>query len=75
MLRRSNPTTIFAGATVGENDFRVPLNQSLENWSVLQRMQVPSKRIVFPDANHWILKGEDSRFFYSEVQAWLKKWW
>jgi len=60
--------------TVGENDFRVPINQSLENWAVLQRMKVPSKLIVFPDANHWILKGEDSRFFYSEVQAWLAKW-
>jgi dipeptidyl aminopeptidase/acylaminoacyl peptidase len=60
--------------TVGENDFRVPLNQSLENWSVLQRMKVPSRLIVFPEENHWILKGENSRFFYSEVHAWLAKW-
>jgi dipeptidyl aminopeptidase/acylaminoacyl peptidase len=78
--RKQNPIRYAANfktpmlVTVGENDFRVPLNQSLENWSVLQRMKVPSKLIVFPDANHWILKGEDSRFFYSEVQAWLKKW-
>ena len=60
--------------TVGENDFRVPLNQTLENWSVLQRLQVPSKLIVFPDANHWIMKGEDSRFFYSQVLEWLKRY-
>lgn len=60
--------------TVGENDFRVPLNQTLENWSVLQRMEIPSKLIVFPDANHWILKGEDSRFFYGQVEDWLRKW-
>ena len=60
--------------TVGENDFRVPLNQTLENWSVLQRLQIPSKLIVFPDANHWILKGEDSRFFYSQVFDWLKRY-
>ena len=60
--------------TIGENDYRVPLNQTLENWSVLQRLRVPSRLIVFPDANHWIQKGEDSRFFYSEVHAWLKKW-
>ena len=59
--------------TVGERDFRVPLNQTLENWSVLQRMKVPSKLIVFPDANHWILKGEDSRFWYGEVHNWLAK--
>jgi dipeptidyl aminopeptidase/acylaminoacyl peptidase len=60
--------------TVGENDFRVPLNQSLENWSVLQRMKVPSRIIVFQDENHWILKGENSRFFYQEVHNWLAKW-
>jgi dipeptidyl aminopeptidase/acylaminoacyl peptidase len=59
--------------TVGEQDFRVPLNNSLENWSILQRMKIPSRLIVFPDANHWILKGEDSRFFYSEMLGWFKK--
>ena len=60
--------------TVGENDFRVPLNQSLENWSVLQRLQIPSRLIVFPEENHWIQKGENSRFFYQELHAWLKRW-
>jgi dipeptidyl aminopeptidase/acylaminoacyl peptidase len=60
--------------TVGEQDFRVPLNQTLENWSVLQRLKVPSKLIVFPEENHWIGKGEDSRFWYNEVQKWLAKY-
>jgi dipeptidyl aminopeptidase/acylaminoacyl peptidase len=60
--------------SVGENDFRVPLNQTLENWSVLQRLKIPSRLLVFPDANHWILKAEDSRFFYDELLGWLKKY-
>jgi dipeptidyl aminopeptidase/acylaminoacyl peptidase len=60
--------------TVGENDFRVPLNQSLENWAALQRMKVPGRLIVFPEENHWILKGENGRYFYTELYAWLKKW-
>ncbi len=60
--------------TVGESDFRVPANNSLENWTYLQRLQVPSRLIVFPDENHWILKGENSRFWFSEVHAWLAKW-
>ena len=60
--------------TVGENDFRVPLNQTLENWSVLQRLKIPSKLLVFPDENHWILKGENSRFFYAQVHEWLARW-
>jgi len=40
----------------------------------MQRMQVPSRLLVWPDENHWILKGENSRFFYQEVYAWLKKY-
>jgi len=60
--------------TVGENDFRVPLNNALEYWSALQRMNVPSRLIVFPDENHWIQKGENSRLFYSELAAWLARW-
>jgi dipeptidyl aminopeptidase/acylaminoacyl peptidase len=60
--------------TVSENDFRVPINQSIENWSALQRMRVPSRLIVFPDENHWVMKAENSRFYYQEVQAWLDKY-
>jgi dipeptidyl aminopeptidase/acylaminoacyl peptidase len=60
--------------TVGERDFRVPLNNSIENWSLLQRQKVPSKLIVFPEENHWIQKGENSRFFYTQVFEWLKTW-
>ena len=57
--------------SIGERDFRVPLNNTLENWSALQRMQVPSRLLVWPDAWHWITKPEDSRHFYEEVHAWL----
>jgi dipeptidyl aminopeptidase/acylaminoacyl peptidase len=60
--------------TIGEHDFRVPLNNTLEYWTTLQRLQVPSRLIVFPEANHWILRGEDSRYFYQEVAAWLDKY-
>jgi dipeptidyl aminopeptidase/acylaminoacyl peptidase len=57
--------------SIGERDFRVPLNNTLENWSALQRMQVPSRLLVWPDAWHWITKPEDSRHFYEEVHGWL----
>jgi dipeptidyl aminopeptidase/acylaminoacyl peptidase len=57
--------------SIGERDFRVPINNTLENWSALQRMRVPSRLLVWPDAWHWILKPEDSRHFYEEVHRWL----
>lgn len=60
--------------TIGENDFRVPLNNVLEMWSLLQRQRVPSRLLVWPDENHWILKGENSRVFYREVHEWLERW-
>ena len=60
--------------TVGEQDFRVPLNNSLEYWTALQRRQVPSRLVVFPDENHWVLNGENSRLFYREVHGWLERW-
>jgi dipeptidyl aminopeptidase/acylaminoacyl peptidase len=57
--------------SIGERDFRVPLGNTLENWATLQRMHVPSRLLVWPDAWHWILKPEDSRHFYEEVHHWL----
>jgi len=60
--------------SVGEHDFRVPMNETLENWSVLQRRQIPSKLLVWPDENHWILNPENSRHWYDELWAWLAKW-
>ena len=59
--------------TFGEKDYRVPLNNGLEFWTVLKRQQVESRLVIFPDENHWILKGENSRYFYREVQDWLAR--
>jgi dipeptidyl aminopeptidase/acylaminoacyl peptidase len=33
-----------------------------------------SRLVLFTDENHWILKGENSRYFYQEVHAWLAKY-
>jgi dipeptidyl aminopeptidase/acylaminoacyl peptidase len=60
--------------SVSDNDFRVPQGNTLTMYSALQRMQVPAKLLVWPDENHWILKGENSRVFYREVRAWLEKY-
>jgi len=59
---------------VGEQDFRVPAANALENWSYHQRLKIPSRLLVFPDENHWILKGENSKYWYGEVRGWLARW-
>ncbi|HET7435303.1 MAG TPA: S9 family peptidase [Thermoanaerobaculia bacterium] len=60
--------------SVGERDFRVPMNNTLEAWSILQRLQIPSRLLVWPEENHWILNAENSRVFYKEVADWLARW-
>jgi len=60
--------------TVGELDYRVPVNNALMWFALNQRLGVQSKLIVFPEAGHWILRGEDSRYFYNEVRGWLAKY-
>jgi dipeptidyl aminopeptidase/acylaminoacyl peptidase len=60
--------------SIGERDYRVPLNNTLEMWSLLQRRQIPSRLLVWPDENHWILNPENSRVFYKEVESWLARW-
>jgi dipeptidyl aminopeptidase/acylaminoacyl peptidase len=60
--------------TQGEIDFRVPLNESITTFKILQRQRVPSRLITFPDEGHWILKGENGRHHMQEVLGWLKKY-
>ncbi len=60
--------------TVGELDYRVPVANSMENWHILQRNKIPSRLLVFPEENHWILKSGNSKYFYEEVHNWLKKY-
>ncbi len=58
----------------GERDFRVPMNNTLEFWTALQRMHVPSKLVIWPTENHWVLNPENSRFFYKTVIDWMQRW-
>jgi dipeptidyl aminopeptidase/acylaminoacyl peptidase len=58
--------------TQGEIDFRVPLNESMTTFKILQRRKVPARLVIFPDEGHWVLKGEDSRLHMQEVLAWLQ---
>ncbi len=60
--------------TQGEIDYRVPVDQSLQLYTALQLNNTPSKLIVFPDEGHWILKPQNSQFWYGEVLSWFEKY-
>jgi dipeptidyl aminopeptidase/acylaminoacyl peptidase len=61
------PTLVIAG----ERDYRVPYTQSLEFFNSLQRQGVPSKLVIFPDEAHWVLKPQNSQFWYKTFLDWL----
>jgi dipeptidyl aminopeptidase/acylaminoacyl peptidase len=61
------PTLVICG----ELDYRVPYTQSLEFFTALQRQNVPSKLVVYPDEGHWILKPQNSRLWYKTFSEWL----
>jgi dipeptidyl aminopeptidase/acylaminoacyl peptidase len=60
--------------TQGEQDFRVPLSESMTTFKLLQRLKVPTRFVIFPDEGHWILKGPNSRRHMEEVMAWFKRY-
>lgn len=78
--RDQSPSTYAANfstpmlITHGEHDFRVPINQAFEIYKLLHRRQVPCRLVIFPDASHWVQKGEDARYHMKEVLDWLKKY-
>jgi len=55
-------------------DFRCPIGQGHELFSALQRQNVPSRFINFPDEGHWVLKPKNGEYWHKEVFAWLKKY-
>lgn len=58
----------------GEKDFRIPYTQGLAAFTALQRRGIPSRLLVFPNENHWVLKPKNSRQWYREVIGWMDKW-
>ncbi|MFI7421626.1 prolyl oligopeptidase family serine peptidase [Nonomuraea sp. NPDC049684] len=55
----------------GDKDYRVPIGESLRLWWDLQRTDVESKFLYFPDENHWILKPGNIVAWYETVLAFL----
>lgn len=58
----------------GQRDLRVPVNHGIELFNTLQVRGVPSQFVYFPDENHWILKPQNSLFWYETKRKWLEKY-
>jgi dipeptidyl aminopeptidase/acylaminoacyl peptidase len=58
----------------GQLDLRVPVNHGIELFNTLQNRGVPSKLVYFPDENHWVLKPQNSLFWYETKRKWLEQY-
>jgi dipeptidyl aminopeptidase/acylaminoacyl peptidase len=57
-----------------EKDFRIPYTQGIAAFTALQRRNIPSRLLIFPDENHWVLKPKNSVQWYDEVFNWFGKY-
>jgi dipeptidyl aminopeptidase/acylaminoacyl peptidase len=58
----------------GERDYRVPVSEAYQLFTALQRLNVPSKFLYFPDEHHWVLKPNNSALWHQSVFEWLDRW-
>lgn len=60
--------------THGEMDYRVPVDQGMAAFNCAQMMGVPSRMLLFPEENHWILRPQNAVHWQREFFAWFDKW-
>jgi dipeptidyl aminopeptidase/acylaminoacyl peptidase len=57
----------------GEKDYRIAYTESLQMFTALQKMKVPSRLVIFPKAGHWPSWYEMS-FYYLVHLDWFHKY-
>jgi len=57
----------------GGNDYRVPEGQAFELFTALQKKNVQSKFIYFPDESHFVTKPQNSIFWWNTIFNWFDK--
>ena len=65
--RFSTPTLVIHG----ELDYRVPVTQGTAYYNTLRAQGIPARLVYFPDENHWILKPQNSKLWYTEFFNWV----
>ena len=58
----------------GAQDFRVPLGESMQAFTAMQRQGVPSRFLYFPDESHFVLKPLNARLWWKTVHEWIAQW-
>ncbi|KXN88269.1 Dipeptidyl-peptidase 5 [Leucoagaricus sp. SymC.cos] len=55
----------------GSKDYRLPETDGIGAFHALQELGVPSRLVIFPDENHWVLNHGNSLKWHYEVFRWF----
>jgi dipeptidyl aminopeptidase/acylaminoacyl peptidase len=55
-------------------DYRLDVSEGFQLFTTLQRQNVPSKMLYFPDEGHWIMKPQNSQLWYKTVNDWVDQY-
>jgi dipeptidyl aminopeptidase/acylaminoacyl peptidase len=58
----------------GQFDYRLDVSEGFQLFTTLQRQNVPSKMLYFPDEGHWVLKPQNSQLWYKTVNDWVDQY-
>ena len=55
----------------GEKDYRILASQGMMAFNAAQLQDIPSRLLIFPDENHWVLKAQNGILFQREFFRWF----
>ncbi|KIK57262.1 hypothetical protein GYMLUDRAFT_173098 [Collybiopsis luxurians FD-317 M1] len=57
----------------GSKDYRLPETEGIGAFHALQQQGIPSRLVIFPDENHWVLNHGNSLKWHYEVFRWFNQ--
>lgn len=58
----------------GEKDYRVPVAHGFLIYGIYKGMGLDARLLYYPDENHWILRPQNSIYWYKELHDWLGRY-
>lgn len=60
--------------SVGEKDYRILASQGMMAFNAAKLRGIPTKMLVYPNENHWILKPQNALLWQREFFKWFDQW-
>jgi len=77
LLEKFNPSNFVSNWSTpqlivhGSKDYRLPDTEGISAFHALQQLGIPSRLVIFPDENHWVLDHGNSLKWHYEALRWF----